>query len=1069
MRHGVLPKTLHADEPSPHVDWEAGAVSLLTEEREWPEVGRPRRAAVSSFGISGTNAHVIIEQALDAAPAVETRPATPSELTGTPVATPASGLALPWILSGRDERAVSAQAERLRTYATEHPEASAADIGLTLATTRALLDHRTAVIGTDRDELLDALASLAHGEDSPSVVRGGATARGRTAVLLTGQGSQRQGMGRELYDRSPVFAASFDEICDHLDRQLPRPLKDVVFAPEGSEDAALIDRTVFTQAALFALETSLYRLFEAHGLVPDYLIGHSIGEVTAAHLAGVLDLADACVLVAHRGRLMQSARAGGAMAAVQASEEEVREAIAALTEGVAATAAVAAAVAVAGVNGPNATVVSGDEDAVERLMAQWREQGRRTKRLPVSHAFHSPHMDEIVDEFVTAISGLTFRAPTIPVVSNVTGTLAGVDQLTSPAYWARHIREAVRFADGVRYLEGEGVTEWLELGPDGVLVALVEDCLVKEAGSLTSALRKGASEPHSVGAAVARTALRGARADWAAVFPGARRVDLPTYAFQHRRYWLEGKAEVPGDATALGLAAADHPLLGAEVAMADRDGYVFTGRLSTRTHPWLADHAVAGSVLVPGTGLLELALTAGEQAGAGHVEELLLSAPLVLPERGGVQVQVVVGGAEETSGRRPVEVYGRLDGEGAWVLHASGSVVPRVAGSGTGGGLAVWPPAGATEVELDHVYGRLVERGYEYGEAFQGLRRLWKGEGELFAEVALEDGPRADAHLYAVHPALLDAALHSLLPGVATAEGPSWLPFSWSGVDVHTTGASVLRVRLALTSPDPDSLVASLTLADGAGGPVGSVDSLVLRPLSREALRAAGSSRDGLFRVEWRPVPVAAGEGAGAPDTVSLVLAPGTVTGSGLAEVARGAVADALAKVQEFLADESSAGSRLVVVTRGAVGVEGVGVSDLVHAGVWGLVRSVQAEHPGRVVLVDVEEETDVAVALVSGEDQAAVRGGRVLVPRLVRADVAPVEESADWGRGTVLVTGATGTLGSLAARHVVTRHGARRLVLVSRRGAEAPGAVELAEELAAEGAEVVFAAVDVADRAALA
>ncbi|WP_435843217.1 type I polyketide synthase [Streptomyces gardneri] len=1069
MRHGVLPKTLHADEPSPHVDWEAGAVSLLTEEREWPEVGRPRRAAVSSFGISGTNAHVIIEQAPDAAPAVETRPATPSELTGTPVATPTSGLALPWILSGRDERAVSAQAERLRTYATEHPEASAADIGLTLATTRALLDHRTAVIGTDRGELLDTLASLAHGEDSPSVVRGGATATGRTAVLLTGQGSQRQGMGRELYDRSPVFAASFDEICDHLDRQLPRPLKDVVFAPEGAEDAALIDRTVFTQAALFALETSLYRLFEAHGLVPDYLIGHSIGEVTAAHLAGVLDLADACVLVAHRGRLMQSARAGGAMAAVQASEEEVREAIAALTEGVAATAAVAAAVAVAGVNGPNATVVSGDEDAVERLMAQWREQGRRTKRLPVSHAFHSPHMDEIVDEFVTAISGLTFRAPTIPVVSNVTGTLAGVDQLTSPAYWARHIREAVRFADGVRYLEGEGVTEWLELGPDGVLVALVEDCLVKEAGSLTSALRKGASEPHSVGAAVARTALRGAGPDWAAVFPGARRVDLPTYAFQHRRYWLEGKAEVPGDATALGLAAADHPLLGAEVAMADRDGYVFTGRLSTRTHPWLADHAVAGSVLVPGTGLLELALTAGEQAGAGHVEELLLSAPLVLPERGGVQVQVVVGGAEETSGRRPVEVYGRLDGEGAWVLHASGSVVPRAAGSGAGGGLAVWPPAGATEVELDHVYGRLVERGYEYGEAFQGLRRLWKGEGELFAEVALEDGPRADAHLYAVHPALLDAALHSLLPGVATAEGPSWLPFSWSGADVHTTGASVLRVRLALTSPDPDSLVASLTLADGAGGPVGSVDSLVLRPLSREALRAAGSSRDGLFRVEWRPVPVAAGEGAGAPDTVSLVLAPGTVTGSGLAEVARGAVADVLARVQEFLADESSAGSRLVVVTRGAVGVEGVGVSDLVHAGVWGLVRSVQAEHPGRVVLVDVEEEADVAVALVSGEDQAAVRGGRVLVPRLVRADVAPVEESADWGRGTVLVTGATGTLGSLAARHVVTRHGARRLVLVSRRGAEAPGAVELAEELAAEGAEVVFAAVDVADRATLA
>ncbi|MEU3750390.1 type I polyketide synthase, partial [Streptomyces narbonensis] len=638
MRHGVLPRTLHADEPSPHVDWEAGAVSLLTEEREWPEAGRPRRAAVSSFGISGTNAHVIIEQAPQPVPA--------DEGDDEGVVTPASGVALPWILSGHDERAVSAQAERLHAYAIEHPEASAADIGLSLATERSLLDHRAAVVGTDRDELLSALGELARGEDSSGVVRGGATATGRTAVLLTGQGSQRQGMGRELYDRSPVFAASFDAICAQLDGQLPRPLKDVLFAPEGSEDAALIDRTVFTQAALFAVETSLFRLFEAHGLVPDYLIGHSIGEVTAAHLAGVLDLADACVLVAHRGRLMQSARAGGAMAAVQASEDEVREALATFDD----------AVAVAGVNGPNATVVSGDEDAVERLVARWREQGRRTKRLPVSHAFHSPHMDGIVDEFVTAVSGLTFRSPTIPVVSNVTGTLATVDQLTSPAYWARHIREAVRFADGVRYLEGEGVTEWLELGPDGVLVALVEDCLAKEAGSLASALRKGASEPHTVGAAMARAVLRGSGPDWAAVFPGARRVDLPTYAFQHRRYWLEGPAEAPGDATALGLAAADHPLLGAEVAVADRDGYLFTGHLSTRTHPWLAAHAVAGSVLVPGTGLLELALTAGEQVGAGHVEELLLSAPLVLPERGGVQVQVVVGGAEESSGRRGVEV-----------------------------------------------------------------------------------------------------------------------------------------------------------------------------------------------------------------------------------------------------------------------------------------------------------------------------------------------------------------------------------------------------------------------------
>nr|WP_317852163.1 polyketide synthase dehydratase domain-containing protein [Streptomyces venezuelae] len=411
---------------------------------------------------------------------------------------------------------------------------------------------------------------------------------------------------------------------------------------------------------------------------------------------------------------------------------------------------------------------------------------------------------------------------------------------------------------------------------------------------------------------------------------------------------------------------------------------------------------------------------------------------LVLPERGGVQVQVVVGGAEESSGRRGVEVYGRLEGEGSWVLHASGSVVPRVVERGAGGGLTVWPPAGAIEVELEGVYGRLAARGYEYGDAFQGLRRLWKGEGELFAEVALEEGLRADAGLYAVHPALLDAALHSLLPGVADEVGQEGFPFSWSGVNVLATGASFLRVRLAATGPD----TVSLNLADGLGGPVGSVDALVLRPLSREALRAAGSSRDGLFRVEWRPVPATAGAGeaAVANDAVTVRLTPGAGDGSGLAEAARGAVADMLARVQEFLADESSAASRLVVVTQGGVGVEGEGVSDLVHAGVWGLVRSVQAEHPGRVVLADVEDEADVALVLASGEEQVAVRGGRVLVPRLVRADLAPAEPPVDWGRGTVLITGATGALGAVAARHLVQERGARRLVLVSRRGGRLRG-----------------------------
>ncbi|MGX1885135.1 type I polyketide synthase, partial [Streptomyces sp. NPDC055287] len=1042
MRHGVLPRTLHIDEPSPHIDWSQGAVSLLTEETAWPAVDRPRRAAVSSFGISGTNAHVIIEQPAPEPPA----PAAP--------AGPGGGTAAVWLLSGRDESALRAQAGQLHQYATRHPELSAADLGWSLATTRALHDRRAAIVGTGREELLRGVEALARGEASPAVVRDGdgtggtgasTVRRGKTAFLLTGQGSQRLGMGAELYASSPVFAAALDAVCEQLDARLVRPLKDVLFAPEGSADSALLDQTAFTQAALFAVETALFRLAEHHGLTPDFLLGHSIGEVTAAHLAGVLDLTDACVLVAERGRLMQSAREGGAMVALQGAEAEVRASLVGYGD----------SVAIAGVNSPMSTVISGDEAVAEELAAHWRGRGRKIRRLPVSHAFHSPHMEEVLEEFAAVTAGLTFHEPKIPVVSNVTGTLATTEQLASPGYWARHIRDAVRFMDGVRHLETQGVTDWLELGPDGVLTALAQECLTEEAGSLTPVLRRGRSETHTFGAALARVALRGTKPAWETVFPAARQVGLPTYAFQHGRYWLEASSTV-GDAAGFGLDSAVHPLLAAGVALADRDEYLFTGRLSRHTHPWLADHAVAGSVLLPGTGLLELAVRAGEQVGAGRVEELTLSAPLVLPERGGVRLQIVVG-APDGSGRRKVDIHSGSDGgpddDPAWTLHASGLLIaPEEPAAGEP--LTVWPPAGADEVDLGGAYDRLAEQGYGYGPAFQGLRRLWRSEGELFAEVALADEERAQAGRFALHPALLDAALHTLLPGVTEEGGQSWLPFSWSGASVHSTGASVLRVRLALHSPDPGSLLVSLAVADGAGAPVATVDSLLLRPLSKEALRAAGSSADdGLFRVVWTasqdrgPAPagdnanwVVLGERFGSvPPVVVLPLVPGSGEpggsgGSGgsvdVAVAARGAAGRVLGAVQGFLADERLVDSKLVVVTRGAVAAgAGEGVTDLVHAAVWGLVRSAQTENPGRIVLADIDDEEAsyelLAGALATGEPQLAVRDGAVLTPRLAPAqpNPDPAVPGPWWGGGTVLVTGATGALGGVLVRHLVVRH----------------------------------------------
>ncbi|MFE5936546.1 SDR family NAD(P)-dependent oxidoreductase [Streptomyces sp. NPDC056470] len=1136
MRHEVLPRTLHVDEPSRHIDWESGSVELLTEARPWPQAGRPRRAGVSSFGISGTNAHVIIEQA----PATPTAPTAPpgsarvsaggldtdavdtddvgTDDVGTDVVDAPhvhTDAVVPWILTARGEDALKAQARRLHGHLIRHPELGPADVAFSLVGTRAAMGLGAAVVGSGREALLEGLDVLAEGGSSPRIVRGRAADEGRTAFLFTGQGSQRLSMGRELYASSPVFAAALDDVAAHLDAELMRPVKEVLFARENTANAALIDQTAFTQAALFAVEVALFRWFEHHGVRPDHLLGHSIGEVTAAHVAGVLDLADAAVLVAERGRLMQSAPEGGAMAAIEAREEDVREALLARPDGSAGT------VDIAAVNGPRAVVVSGDAAAVEEQVALWRDRGVRTRRLTVSHAFHSAHMDGVLEEFREIAAGLTFHPPRIPVVSNVTGAPATDEELTSPDYWARHIRRAVRFHDGVRHLAAQGVTRFVELGPDGVLTSLVRNTLADEEGEageaavVVPALRKGRSETETVTGVLARLHLAGARPDWGAALPSARPVPLPSYAFQHRRYWLDTPASA-SDADGLGLSTVRHPLLGAAVTMAGRDETVLTGRLSLRTHPWLADHAVAGTVLVPATGLLELCTRAGEQTGCAVLEELTLTAPLTLPRTGAVQLQVIAAEPGPT-GRRAVEIHSRVD-DGDWLLNAHGTMAPEAdeatAGGDADAGLPIWPPTDATEVGLDGVYERLAAREYAYGPAFQGLRRVWRGQGELFAEVALPDGMADQASRFLLHPALLDAALHPLLPGVVDDEAGAVLPFSWSDVRLHAVGASVLRVRLARSDDEPD--VVSLTVADQQGAPVMSVESLALRPLSREALRAAGTGRDGLLSVTWAGIPAQDVAPDTAPEDLSgwaawgtwpagpvqayadldglaraaartvvwsLSAEPGQAHGEAIAALARVELCRVLERVQQFLADDRLASSRLVVVTRGAVAAgEGEGVPDLVHAALWGLLRVAQTENPGRIVLVDTDLAPEdpaharlVSRAVGTGEHQAALRAGRILTPLLTRvpapegAGAVAEEGPGRWDDGTVLITGATGTLGRILARHLVTEHGARTLLLLSRRGEQAPGAAELRGELEELGATVTFAACDAADRQALA
>ncbi|MER6030924.1 type I polyketide synthase [Streptomyces sp. NPDC001851] len=1073
MEHERLPRTLHVDAPSSHVDWSAGDVRLLTEPVPWPRRERPRRAGVSSFGISGTNSHVILEE-----PPAEEAPAAP----------PAAAAPLPWIISARTAEALPAQARKLRdALAAAHPVNAA----LTLATARTPMEHRAVVIGSDADELLRGVDAVAAGTPSGHVVRGTTRNNGRTAFLFTGQGSQRLRMGRELYDTHPVYAAAFDEVCEALDAHLEVPLGKVLFADDDAGRATL-NRTEFTQPALFAVEVSLFRLAEAWGIRPDYVTGHSIGEIAAAHVAGVLSLADAAKLVAARGRLMQALPGGGAMTAIEATESEVLAAL----DGREKQASVAA------LNGPRSVVLSGDADVVDEIAGTFREQGRRTKNLPVSHAFHSPHMDGMLDEFAEVVAGLTFSAPDIPLVSDVTGRLAGPEELCRPGYWVEHVRRPVRFSDAVETLYGERARTFVEIGPDGTLSGLVRGCLGDDRQALVvPLLRPGRSEPEAVLNALAELHVHGVSPDWAAVLDafGGHRVDLPTYAFHRQRYWLDEPADA-GDVTALGLSSAEHPLLGAVTELAAGDTVVFSGRLSRQTHPWLADHVVHDMVLVPGTALLELATRAATHVGYGTVEELTLQAPMALPEQGGIRVQLSVGAPEE-EGRRPVLLHSVADDapEGTeWVRHASGWLAP---GSGRAPeDLTAWPPQDAEEVDLEGLYERLADTGFDYGPAFQALRAAWRSDNELFADVVLPAEQQDQAGSFGLHPALLDAALHALAwEELRTGGASGRLPFSWNGVSLHAVGADALRVRF--TYDTPDSI--ALTVADREGTAVATVESFVSRPAAPEQLGAGRRVfKDALFRTEWTPVPTPGGRAADAlrfasPAALLDALAAGPVTArttvvnclpdaSGdTPDAVRRTAHEVLSLLQTWLDQGPEAPSRLVLVTRRAIGARpDEDVVDLAAAPLWGLVRSAQSEAPERFALVDVDTDTDIdietgtatgaadsvfAAALASGEPQLAVRGGVLLAPRLKAAPaVADAAAPAAAWQGTVLVTGGTGGLGALLARHLVTAHGARRMLLVSRRGPQAEGAAALVAELAGLGAEATVVACDVTDRAAL-
>ncbi|WP_329025630.1 type I polyketide synthase [Streptomyces sp. NBC_00690] len=1088
MRHGLLPRTLHIERPSPQVDWTGGAVSLLTEATAWPETGRPRRAGVSSFGASGTNAHVIVEQSPVAPAAIEHTPAPPDM--------PVRAVAVPWVLSGRSPDALRVQASRLHAHLLEHPEVSSADVGYSLAVTRTAFEHRAAVVGEDRTALLRGVEALAAGGRAPGLVSGTVAQPGRTVFVFPGQGSQWAGMAVELLEAAPVFAERIAECERALAPYLEWSLSAVL---RGEPGAPPLDRVDVVQPVLWAVMVSLAALWRSHGVVPDAVVGHSQGEIAAACVAGALSLEDAARVVALRSRALVALSGRGGMLFVPQSAEAVREVLAGR----------GGALGVAAVNGATAVTVSGDPVALAELGEWYAGVGVLTWPVQgVDFAGHSVQVDEIRQELLTVLAGIEPRTPDVAFYSTVSGGLLDTAILDAD-YWYRNLRLPVEFGQAIGALLADGHRTFVECSTHPALTYVIEETAA-DAGVpetlVLSTLQRDEEGLRQLRLSLAAAHVRGLPVDWERLFAGtgAQRVDLPTYAFQRRRYWLDA-LPADRDPVSIGQSAVDHPLLGAAIELPDGTGTVFTGRLSLATHPWLADHAVAGTVILPGVALVELAAHLGRRFGCGLVEELTLAAPLLLPgdatDDRAVQLRVLVG-AEDGSGQRPVEFHSRESDAGpgrTWTRHATGTVGVQGPPDSAAGLSSAWPPPGAVPLDVDDLYGLLEARGVDYGPAFRGLSAAWRSADEIHAEVALPAGlPGAGRGGFGVHPALLDAALQTTGlredSGTAQPAGGVPLPFSWQRVAIEPSDAPVLRVRLRSDGPD----AVAVRITDPTGRVVATVGSLTLRTASADSLRTPA---DSVFHLGWTRVTAPAGPRpvtrwgllgsrdewllpagfsvqplSAASDAALLICPPSAPAGDDGAEAVHTVVVSVLRRLQRWLADDSVTGTPLVVLTRGATGpLTGEQPVDLGAAAVWGMLRAAQLEHPDRFLLLDTDgpEGTGDALAelLAAGEPQAAMHDGVLYAPRLLRLSTT---ETATRPTGlfgpadkTVLLSGG-GVLAAVLARHLVSVHGVRHLRVLSRRGADAPGMAELTAELTASGAELTAVSCDVSDRQAL-
>nr|WP_284346978.1 type I polyketide synthase [Frankia sp. Cppng1_Ct_nod] len=1070
--------------------------------------------------MSGTNAHVILRDAPVAeqrAPVAE-RAAPAAEWTagGTPPEPRTHPRAVPLLVSAKNEEALRTQAQRLRSHLDEHPGATPADLGLASVTTRATFEHRAVVVGADHAELRDGLAALATGESVANTVRGLGGRAPEVAFVFPGQGAQWAGMGRDLMKGCPAFHEQMTTCAKAFEPYLDWSLLDVISGADGSPSLERID---VIQPALLAMMVSLAAVWRAYGVTPAAVVGNSQGEIAAAHVAGAISIDDAARIIALRSRLLVERMLGrGALASVALPPLEMSVRLARWGD----------RLSIGGVNGPRLVTVAGDAVALDELVAELTADGVRARTLESSVATHCAQVDGIRAELMDLLRPVTAARARIPFYSTVTGELLDATGMDAE-YWYANTREPVLFERATRALLAAGIGVFVEVSPHPVAGFGIQETLDDTGGDalVVGTLRRGQGGPDRLLTSLAEVHVHGVAVDWRPAFTDldALPAALPTYAFQHQRYWPDTTAaSQPADLAAAGQDALGHPVLSAGVRLADGDGHLFTGRIAPAAHPWLDSQAVAGLRLLPAAVLVDLAIRAGDEVGCTVLDELTLAEPLVVADSGRVQIQVRIN-APDASGRRPLTVHARPEeapAEAAWTCHATATLADRPPAAAFE--LHTWPPPNASPVDVDRLYEDLLGHGYRYGPACQRLAKAWRRGAELFAEVVLDSGSGADG--FRLHPALLDAGLHLILWDRMISGGSAIpvVPTAFRDIRLSATGATTVRMRIAPaeTDTDPDRDrdrdTVSVELADHTGAPVAAIASVALRPLAAGRLHARHDAvADALFALDWVPLvapavpepgraaavpePGPRGWVVAGPDPLGLRTALDRAgiharacpelteaAGEGTEAVvvtcvpnptdeSPAAVRTALHRVlglaQSWLADDRFASARLVVVTRGAVPAEAHDdVPDLVNAPVWGLIASAQSENPDRFTLVDLDGDEAsyraLPAAVACGEPRLVIRAGVVLGQRLTRAAI-PAVDPAGWDPdGTVLITGATGTLGGLVAQHLVAEHGVRHLLLASRSGRQAAGATDLEAELTALGAQVTVAACDIADRAAL-